>query len=196
VTIEITPAEPDRLPVLCSLLGRAFVVEPMMRWSLGTHGDVAARFVRQFELFNQPLAARGMVWEAGDALGAAVWIPAGAGNAYADALDASRGQVHELTADGGRRYDEFWGWIEAKIPDEPLWHLDAVGVDPPARGSGVGAALIEHGLSLARADGAPAFLETGQARNVPYYERFGFAVTSAEEAPGGGPRIWFMRRAP
>ena len=39
----------------------------------------------------------------------------------------------------------------------------------------------------------PAFLETGNPRNVPYYERFGFRVIDEGDAPGGGPRIWFMR---
>jgi GNAT superfamily N-acetyltransferase len=193
VSIEISRATPDRLPVLCAILGRAFVDEPMLRWSLGTYGDVAQRFVRQFELFSATLVQRGMMWEAGTARGAAVWIPAAEGKAYAQAFDASRSRVHALTQDGGERYDAFWEWVESKIPDEPLWHLDSVGVEPGSRGTGVGAALIEHGLELARADDAGAFLETGTPRNVPYYERFGFRIVDDADAPHGGPHIWFMR---
>lgn len=192
----ITRAAPDRLPVLASLLGRAFVNEPMMRWSLGAHGDVAQRFVRQFELFNQTLIEQGMVWEADDARGAAVWVPAAAGEAFDRALEASRTRVHSLTLDEGRRYDQFWTWAESRLPAEPVWHLDSIGVEPEWRGTGIGRALMEHGLDRARADGAPAFLETGTAANVPYYERFGFRAVANEPAPDGGPRIWFMRWDP
>ena len=32
--------------------------------------------------------------------------------------------------------------------------------------------------------------------NVGYYERFGFHTVVDEDAPDGGPHIWFMRRDP
>jgi GNAT superfamily N-acetyltransferase len=194
--VDIARATPDRLSSLCSLLGHAFVDEPMLRWSLGTHGDIAQRFVQQFEAFNETLLEEGMVWEAGSATGAAVWIPADAEEVYGRAFDASRTRVAALTEDGGRRWDTFWEWVESKVPEEPLWHLDAVGVAPAWQGTGVGAALIKHGLGFARADGVGAWLETGTPRNVAYYERLGFRVVHALDAPDGGPQIWFMRWDP
>jgi len=42
----------------------------------------------------------------------------------------------------------------------------------------------------------PAFLSTGTRRNVEIYGRSGFRVVDEADAPGGGPRIWFMRRDP
>jgi len=195
VTVEITRAAPDRLPALASVLGRAFVGEPMMRWPLGDHGDIEERSIRSFEYFLGGLIDLGFVWEAGRAMGAAVWIPPGQADAWEQ---AQRGgpRMHALTEDGGRRYDAFWDWIESKIPDEPLWHLDSVGVEPRAQGRGIGSALIELGLARARADDSGAFLETGTARNVPYYERFGFRVVEDPDAPDGGPHMWFMRWDP
>jgi GNAT superfamily N-acetyltransferase len=168
----------------------------MLRWPLGTHGDIAQRFLRQFELFNETLAEEGMLWEAGAASGAAVWIPPDAGETYDRAFEESRTRIHALTDDGGRRWDTFWDWVESNVPEEPLWHLDAIGVAGASRGTGVGAALIEHGLRLARTDGVAAFLETGTPRNVSYYERFGFRVVDHADAPGSGPTIWFMRWDP
>jgi len=61
--------------VLASVFGRAFVGEPMMRWPLGDHGDIEERFTRCFEYFLEDLVKLGLVWEAGTALGAALWIP-------------------------------------------------------------------------------------------------------------------------
>ena len=106
--IEITRAAPERFSALSAVLGQAFVTEPMLQWSLGTHGDVARRFAQYFEYFNDTLARLGMLWEAGRARGAAVWIPADADNAFTQAVDASRPSVHTLTNDSGLRYDAFW----------------------------------------------------------------------------------------
>ena len=50
-----------------------------------------------------------------------------------------------------------------------------------------------HGVERARADGCPAFLETGTPRNVPFYESLGFQIVGEQAAPDGGPMIWFMQ---
>jgi ribosomal protein S18 acetylase RimI-like enzyme len=191
MAVHVEEAGKERLPVLAAVLGRAFVDEPMLRWPLGDHGDVADRFTRCFEYFFDEVGERALVYEAGDAAGAAVWLPPGA---WQGANTPS--QMHELTADGGARFDAFWKWIESSVAAEPLWHLDSVGVEPALQGRGIGGALIEIGLARARSDGIGALLETGTARNVPYYERFGFCTYEDSDAPDGGPHVWFMRWDP
>ena len=74
-----------------------------------------------------------------------------------------------------------------------LWHVSAGGrdalmlgplaVDPAARSLGVGAALMDAALSIARERGHGAVILLGDA---PYYARFGFAAekTSALQLPG------------
>ncbi len=190
--VKITQAGPQRLSALADLLGRAFVDEPMMRWPFGEHGDVEERFTRCFEYFLEGVIPRGTVWEAGDAIGAAAWIAPGEMDVWRDA-QVTESRMHALTEDGGRRYDVFWAWVDAKAPTEPVWFLDSVGVERHARGRGIGGALVRVGLDRARADGVDAFLETGNPHNVPIYEHLGFTVADAAQAPDGGPRIWFMR---
>jgi hypothetical protein len=51
-------------------------------------------------------------------------------------------------------------------------------------------------VGLTAADKTGVVLETGTARNVSLYERFGFRVVEEADAPGGGPHVWFMRRDP
>ena len=164
----------------------------MMRWPLGSHGDVEERFVRCFEYFLPPLIERGTVWEAGTALGAAAWVAPGEMDVWRDA-QVNEARMHALTEDGGRRYDAFWAWVDRRVPQEPVWFLDSIGVERSARGKGIGAALIRLGLERAREDGVDAFLDTGTARNVPIYEHLGFRVVDTADAPDGGPQIWFMR---
>lgn len=167
----------------------------MVVWSLGDHGDVPERLTRMFEFFLEDLIPLGMVWEAGHAHGASVWISPDGVAAWEEA-QIEDDRMSALTLDGGRRNTAFWQWVESKLPTEPYWHLDSVAVEPEARGLGLGAALIEHGLVRARADGAPARLETGNPRNVGYYERFGFVIEEEAQSPDGGPIVWFMLNEP
>ena len=41
--------------------------------------------------------------------------------------------------------------------------------------------------------GVGAWLETGNPRNVGYYEALGFVVVEEARPPGDGPPVWFMR---
>ncbi len=107
-----------------------------------------------------------------------------------------RPEVAAYTDDGGKKYEVMWEWIAGNFPGEPFWYLDHIAVEADQRGSGVGTALIQHGLAFADRDGVPAFLETGRPENVAYYERRGFRTTSDGSIPGGGPHIWFMRYDP
>ena len=130
-----------------------------------------------------------MVWEAGDCRAVAVWVPP------ADQVVGSSPAPHIALPNQGLRVpnaEAAWTWIESFVPSD-AWYLEVLGVDPDAQGAGLGGALIRHGLDLAAAAGAGAFLETSVASNVPYYERFGFEVVDEQNMPGEGPHVWFMR---
>jgi GNAT superfamily N-acetyltransferase len=193
-SVEIVQATPERLPALASVLGRAFVVEPMMRWPLGESDDHEARLVRAFEMFMEDPIRLGLVWEAGAAMGALISIPAGQMDAV-DAGNLAMRNVYERD-DGARRFDSFWEWVGSRHPDEPLALLDSVAVEPAAQGRGIGSALLRFGLEQARVAGHGAWIETGNPRNVPLYQRHGFRVVDDADAPGGGPHVWFMRWDP
>jgi len=192
---SISSAGQDRLSTLAAVFGRAFIDEPMMRWPMGETPDPTEQFTRCFTYFLEIALALGIVWEAGTAFGAAVWIPPG----HLDDWDShpwNQPRIHALTDDGGCRYDTFWQWVGAHGPSHELWQLDSIAVDPSVQRRGFGGALIEAGLDRARADGVGAFLSTGTEHNVSIYEKHGFHVVERAKAPNDGPLIWFMRWDP
>ena len=196
MTIEIRPATPDRVTTLAPVLGRALVDEPMIRWPFrGNSEPDVERATALFALLLVPYIDAGVIWEDGHGRGCAAWIPPGRIDIFQDMDRATRAPVAALTDDGGARYDAFWDWLGHHVPDDVTF-LDMVGVDPDHQGRGIGRALVELGLAHADERGAAAFLETGTERNVGYYERFGFRVVAEEDAPDGGPHVWFMRREP
>jgi predicted N-acetyltransferase YhbS len=111
-------------------------------------------------------------------------------------VDQSRRGGFVLGAADESGYEQLWDWVLGCYPDEPHWALDSIAVDPALRRGGIGGLLIGHGLAMADADGLPAILETSRQHLVPYYGKFGFAVFKEGDGPGGGPHVWFMRRAP
>jgi ribosomal protein S18 acetylase RimI-like enzyme len=192
---SISSAGQDRLFALAAVFGRAFIEEPMMRWPMGETPDPTEQFTWCFAYFLEIALGLGLVWEAGTALGAAVWIPPG----HLDDWDShpwNQSRIHALTDDGGNRYDTFWRWVGAHGPSDELWQLDSIAVDPSVQRRGFGGALIEAGLDRARTDGVGAFLSTGTEHNVSLYEKHGFHVVERAKAPNDGPLIWFMRWDP
>ena len=94
--------------------------------------------------------------------------------------DASRfGHVYGAT----REVKSFTGNKLAGVaklhPAQPYWCLEVVGVDPEARGFGIGTRLLEPVLDLADEPGQRCYLETMIERNVGWYLEIGFAVREA-----------------
>ena len=184
-------AGPADIDALASTIGDAFVDDPMIRWPMprATPADIRALFRIVMVVYVE----LGVVWKIGDCTGAAAWLPPMSTQMFSELEERTRPDINLLTDDAGVRYAEFWDWLGAHVPDEPCWFLDILGVRPEAQGRGVGRWLVEHGLRLAAAAGLPAFLETGNERNVTYYESFGFRIVDQQQAPGDGPTIWFMQ---
>lgn len=180
---------------LVDVLARSFADDPIIRWPFPTDGSHEDQCRELFRILDEPLAETGWLWEAGDGAGAALWIPPDGGERFLEIERGTRDAIDAMTIDGGVRYRAFWDWIEGHLPGDS-WFLDHLAVAPERRGEGLGRALVDLGLGFARRDGVPAFLETARPGNVGYYERLGFRVVADEHAPGGGPRLWFMRSDP
>lgn len=195
---EIRQADPSRVAPIAEVLGRAFVTEPLMTWPLGgRNDDLEERCIRAYASYLGPLLDAGLVWETADGHGALVLVSPDQTEVWDDALaQVDDSETHDMTDDGGLRHERFWEWVSARIPSEPLWHLDSVAVEPGWQGRGIGSALVKFGLEQARDSHTAVILETGTPHNVPLYERLGFNVVEEADSPDQGPHVWFMRRDP
>jgi ribosomal protein S18 acetylase RimI-like enzyme len=94
-----------------------------------------------------------------------------------------------------RRILDFLQFIEqqhAAATTAPHWYLFNLAVRPESQGRGLGASLLGHGMTRARAEGLPCFLETTNDRNPVFYVKHGFRVVREGLPPKGGPRVWCM----
>jgi ribosomal protein S18 acetylase RimI-like enzyme len=80
-------------------------------------------------------------------------------------------------------------------PAEPHWYLPMIGVDPAHQGKGCGHALMTFALERCDRDHVAAYLESSNPRNIPLYQRHGFAVLGTIQVGSSPPIVPRLRPA-
>ena len=86
--------------------------------------------------------------------------------------------------------------IEKVHPKEEHYYLEVLGTRQDMQSKGVGSAVIRHMLDRCDAEGMPAYLESSNVRNVPFYARHGFKTTGEIAVGKGAPTVTAMWREP
>lgn len=86
--------------------------------------------------------------------------------------------------------------IEAKYPaGRPKYYLWVLGTHPDHQGKGLGSRLMNPLLAEAEHRGLEVYLETTNIRNLPIYEKKGFAPYDKLSVPGNPPiSIYFLKK--
>jgi ribosomal protein S18 acetylase RimI-like enzyme len=187
---EARPATPDEMPQAVAAIVAAFITDPIARFAwLAPHDYLrsAPSAVREFACGG---FEHGTAYVTADFCGAALWLPPGV-HPNGDRLErvlrdtACPEHLDDLLAT--------FGQMEQQHPDQPHWYLPLIGVEPNAQGQGLGAELMRHALARCDRDGALAYLESSNPRNISLYLRFGFEVMG-EIQVGAGPLVTPMLR--
>lgn len=198
--IQTRAATRSDVGALSHTLARAFADDPVMAWMIPDDGARRRRLPRLFAALAkyQHLDHGGIeVASSADGIGAAaLWDPPGAWQqTRRDELRIAPIMLLTLGAAvlRGQAASEL---MKKHHPEEPHWYLAVIGSDPLVRGGGFGQALMKSRLDRVDAEHAPAYLESSNPVNVPYYERFGFEVTGEMVLPNDGPSLIPMWRRP
>lgn len=200
VTISVRPAVRADVDALSITLGRAFLDDPVMAWMLPDAGLRRRKLHRLFaSLTRHHHLSRGGVEVAPSERGvgaAALWDPPGQWmQTRGEELRAMPGLLLAFGSALTRGMAVTESMKKAH-PEEPHWYLAIIGSDPDVRGQGYGNVLMRSRLDRCDDEHAPAYLESSNPDNVPYYERFGFEVTGEIALPGNGPSLIPMWRRP
>jgi ribosomal protein S18 acetylase RimI-like enzyme len=195
---ETRRTTPDELGRVTALLGRAFQEDPLWRWALGRDDtdERRARLTRFFDVVARKVHSRQeLIFTAGDFAGAAVWMPPGKWRfSLGDEARVAPGVVAAFGAAGTVRLLRLLVGVERLHLREPHYYLFAIGTDPAHQGRGVGTALLAPMLERCDAEKMPAYLESSNPANLPFYRRHGFEATT--ELHFGGNVLTPMRRDP
>lgn len=86
--------------------------------------------------------------------------------------------------------------MEKVHPTEPHYYLEFLGTRRGHQGRGGGTSIMQPMLERCDAEGVPAYLESSNPRNIPFYARHGFVETGTVQAPKDGPTLTLMWRDP
>lgn len=195
----IRPARPTESAAIAALLVRAFADDPVMAWMVPAV-DRERRIARYFRLAQRqqrprPGGVRVAATGDGRLLGAALWSGPGRWKASAVRELATLPEYARVFGLRGMpRAGEVQNAMHEAHPDTPHWYLPTVGTDRGLQGRGVGSALLRQQLTECDRLGQPAYLESSNITNIPFYEGLGFRVTGEIRLPGGGPTLWPMWR--
>jgi len=170
----------------------AFSTDPATRWTWPRADDFLRNMPQAARAFSSKGFALGTAYEVGGFAGVALWLPPGVPadeEALASLMD--RTAHPDIKQDLALVLERMSGFH----PREPHWYLPLIGVDPARQGERLGNQLMAHALARCDADGLPAYLESSNPRNIPFYERQGFDALGKIQV-GSSPTIVPMLRKP
>ncbi|MER7012578.1 GNAT family N-acetyltransferase [Saccharopolyspora sp. NPDC000359] len=189
--LVLRTASGEDTAILAELLGTAYRDEPRMAALLPDQAHREPRLRKLFSLLlnHDHLGHRtDIAVLRGQPQAAAVWDQPGG---QAPALGRRIAHLPALLSlfrwhlrDTARAIEAF-NATDSHRPDEPHWHLFALGTAPQARGGGLASALLRSGLARADAHDTPVYLETTTHAGVAHFERFGFRVIHEFPVAGG-----------
>lgn len=170
----------------------AFVADPATRWVWPDPQKYLAHFSTFAKAFGGRAFANESAYYLADYAGAALWLPPNV-HPDVDTLIAllQNTASDEAQGDGPAVFEKMGSYH----PSEPHWYLPLLGVDPLRHGKGLGSALMHHALLRCDRDNKPAYLESSNPKNIPFYERHGFELLGTIQV-GTSPPIFPMLRRP
>jgi ribosomal protein S18 acetylase RimI-like enzyme len=193
--LGIARAGTPELPAISRTLALAFEDDPVFEWVIPD-----ARRRRQitpsfFLLVASALEHHRATYQAGNAIGAALWVPAGQPPISPDEEEKFGERLGAMFGPDMDRLGALTEVMEEQHPHEPHEYLWFLGVHPAWQGHGIGAALLNAVLERLDDEGSAAYLEATSPDNVRLYHRHGFEINGVINAHGGAP-LWQMWREP
>jgi len=196
----VRAATPADRATLATALASAFAEDPLFGWMTGAapNHPVGPKLRALFDAFLKLDLRRSdhLVFTDEDGIGAAIWkhpnrwkMPTG------DMVRALPAMLRALGTKTPRMVGAITA-IEKVHPKEEHYYLEALGTHQDMQSMGVGSAVIRHMLDRCDAEGLPAYLESSNPRNIPFYARHGFETTGEIVVGRGAPTVTAMWRDP
>ena len=131
-----------------------------------------------------------------DGVSTAIWtppVPQEASDAHAEGLALA---FQNCFGERLERFQQGFGLMQTKRPHKPHWYLSALATHPDWHGQGLGSTVLRPILQRCDSEGVPAYLESTKEKNVAFYRRHRFDLTSTLDLPDGGPTLYLMWREP
>lgn len=196
----IRPAATSDRATLTDSMASAFSEDPLFRWfaGAGENEPVEAKLRVVFGAFIKLELARDdhLVFASEDGVGVAIWKHP---NRWKMRTGDMFRVLPAMIRAFGTKTPRMMGalnTIEKVHPADEHYYLEALGTSQQMQSRGVGSAVLGHMLERCDAEGMPAYLESSNPQNVPFYARHGFKEAGEIALGKGAPTVTAMWRDP
>lgn len=183
---------------LVEALASAFSEDPLFGWIAGPKAPLEARMRIFFDAFLKQNLRKPdhLVFVSEDGTGAAIWQPIDKWKVPPGDLVRSMPAIARAFRARVPTMIGALNAIERAHPTAPHYYLEVLGTRKDRQSKGVGSAVMGEMLERCDAEGVPAYLESSNVRNVPFYARHGFEVREEIFCGKGAPVCTTMWREP
>lgn len=192
---EVITAHPSQYREVSIALGKAFADDPVMSYIFPKEQGRASRIAGIMRMGIRNYGAYGRIEYAGDVSAAAVWQQpkAPSPTLFDQLVDVMEGVAKLRSA--MLRAATVQQLLAKNRLQQPHWYLAILGTVPEWQGKSLGGRLLESMLNECDKQAIPAYLESSNIANVPFYQRHGFIIRSEIQLPAG-PVMRTMVRNP
>ena len=195
--VETRAATTADLEAMVNTMSRAFVDDPVWgRWAFPDRARAMEQRRAFFGLWVEMSLRDGWALVTDGCEAAASWFSPGAGADTPEDHARFVALAQELLGPRAPLFLEGCAIIERSRPTaEPFHFLSLLATHDAHRGRALGGALLDASLAIVDRDGRPAYLDSTNPANNPFYERRGFRRIGAYRMPEG-PEVIQMWRKP
>lgn len=190
---SICQGSPADLTQLVDTLSSAFQYDPALSWILPDSAQRRLRLPKLFGIVVRSDIAAGLVLRSKSCQAVTLWRPPGKAHVgLMETLLSGFGYFQTFGAALGRGLAVSHAMDSHHPKGIDYWYLHYAAVRPEHQGKGWGSAAIREGLSRARSERLPVYLETAKESNVELYLKLGFKVVGDWHVSKAGPHFWSM----
>ena len=195
IPTEVFTARPCQYREVSLALGKAFADDPVMAYIFPKAEGRANRIAGIMQMGIRNYGSHGRVEYVGDMSAASVWQQPGAPTPsfFDQLIDGMVGIVKLRSAIV--RAATLQQLLAKNRLQQPHWYLAILGTVPQWQGKSLGGRLLEPLLNECDKYAIPAYLESSNIANVPFYQRHGFVIRKEIQLPEG-PVMRTMLRNP
>ena len=184
---------PADLTQLVDTLSSAFQYDPALSWILPDPAQRRLRLPKLFGIVVRSDIAAGSVLRSNSCEAVTLWRPPGKAHVgLMETLLSGLGYCQILGSALGRGLAVSHAMDSHHPKGIDYWYLHYAAVRPEHQGQGWGGVAIREGLTRARSERLPVYLETAKESNVALYLKLGFKVVGEWDVSKAGPHFWSM----
>ena len=184
------------LPELSQTLASAFLDDPVLSWFFPDAGKRLDQLARMMAFSLEAGLGRGHVYTTENRRAAAIWSPPDVPIFDRHSGGSFSTLLRELIGASADEKLAAFAKIQEAHPHDPHFYLFTLGTHAENQSQGLGGQVMEPVLGTCDRERLWAYLESSNPRNIPFYERHGFALRGEIPLTEEGLAVYPMWRDP